>query len=75
VNRFTSVFSQLLQLFSRVDLQRAAKEQKAEPTPGVSHAGASSSPCSSASCQNGRCLLRLLAAFSPSLALYGLSAL
>jgi hypothetical protein len=30
VSRFTSVFSQFLQLFSRVDFQRAAKDTHAE---------------------------------------------
>ncbi len=30
MSRFTSVFSQLLQLFSRVDFQRAVKETRAE---------------------------------------------
>jgi len=31
MNRFCSIFSQLLQLFSRADFQLAVKETKAEP--------------------------------------------
>jgi len=49
MNRFCSIFSQLLQLFSRIEFQRAVTKPMPNVMPEVSPAGGSSWPCSFAS--------------------------
>ncbi len=49
MNKFCSIFSQLLQLFPRNEFHRAVKETVPNATPEASPAGANSWPCSSAS--------------------------
>ncbi len=48
MNRFCSIFSQLLQLFPRLEFQNWSERPKPSATPGVSAAGPSSFPCCSA---------------------------
>jgi len=45
MNKFCSIFSQLLHLFSRIEFQRAMREAKAERHAQASRAGANLWPC------------------------------